>query len=37
MSARVAQFLQQKGYRARVLTGGYDAWKAAKLPLAAPG
>jgi rhodanese-related sulfurtransferase len=32
----VARFLQQQGYRARALTGGYDAWKQAGLPLTRP-
>jgi rhodanese-related sulfurtransferase len=31
----VALFLQQNGYRARALTGGYDAWRAAGFPLTA--
>jgi rhodanese-related sulfurtransferase len=30
----VALFLQEQGYRARALTGGYDGWKKAGLPLA---
>jgi rhodanese-related sulfurtransferase len=31
----VALFLQEHGYRARALTGGFDAWRNAGLPLVA--
>jgi rhodanese-related sulfurtransferase len=29
----VAQFLNERGYRASALKGGFDAWKAAGYPL----
>jgi rhodanese-related sulfurtransferase len=29
----VALFLKKHGFRARALTGGYDAWREAGLPL----
>jgi len=31
----VALFLQDHGYRARALTGGYDGWRRAGFPLVA--
>lgn len=32
-SGHVAQMLRERGYRASALTGGYDAWRKAGLPL----
>jgi rhodanese-related sulfurtransferase len=32
----VAQFLNEHGYRASALKGGFDAWKASGYPLEAP-
>jgi rhodanese-related sulfurtransferase len=33
----VAQFLEEQGYHAFALTGGFDAWKAAGYPLDGAG
>jgi rhodanese-related sulfurtransferase len=32
----VAQFLNERGYRASALKGGFDAWKTNGYPLEAP-
>lgn len=34
-SARVARILREQGFDARVIRGGFDAWKKAGLPLEA--